>query len=361
MFMAASFSATTDEDHVPLSFDGEDGLTRLIHHLKGAGHKTLVVLCDDNTHRYCYPLVADRLPPGHATVIIPQGEASKELTNVQAVWDQLLELRAGRDAAVLNLGGGMVTDLGGFAASTFKRGIAFYQMPTTLLAMVDAAHGGKTGINYMGLKNVIGSFALPQGTLVFPDFLQTLPQRALKAGMAEMLKHGLIADRNHWNAVRNTSAQAMPQALDLIQASMHIKRHICAMDFYEQNQRKALNLGHTVAHALESCSVRHDRDPLWHGEAVAHGIRVELALAANRLLISWRDTEEIHQTLVRLYGNYTVSRSRLPELMRFMHQDKKNERGLIHCSLLQAIGDVWPSVPVHENELERALRETLLS
>lgn len=338
----------------PQVYQDDDGWTSLKHSLEESP-RTVLVVCDQNTQACCLPRLQDAGLPSENMVVLQAGEASKTLEGVQKIWNALLELQADRNALVINLGGGMVSDLGGFAAATYKRGLAFVNIPTTLLAMVDAAYGGKTGINYGELKNTIGTFTQPAAILLDAFFLQTLPKRALISGMAEMLKHGLMSDPDHWRALLACTPEMMLEQISYIRRSLDLKRHIVQQDFFEMGPRRALNLGHTVGHALESYSARNDADPLWHGEAIAQGVQVEAHIAYQRLLLSRHELDEILAGFSGLFEPYLLSRSAFPELIAFMQQDKKNQRGLIHCALLDGLGCVWPSVPVHESEMERAL------
>ena len=226
----------------------------------------LFMLTDSHTAEYCLPILADSIGeiPYHL-LTIEAGERSKNLASVQAVWDFLFKHRATREALLINLGGGMITDLGGFAAATYMRGIRFVNIPTTLLAMVDASSGGKTGIDYNGIKNGIGTFTQPLATLIHPNFLRTLPATELLSGFAEMLKHALIASPEEWIRLLQLAQEELPQAQfvaalserGLLHNSIAIKEQVVAQDPREAGMRKILNFGHTVGHAIESTMLHH--------------------------------------------------------------------------------------------------------
>ena len=234
----------------------------------------LFVLTDSHTAVHCLPLLAESIGkiPYHV-LTIEAGEESKCLSSVQVVWDFLLKHHATREAMLINLGGGMVTDLGGFAAATYMRGIRFVNIPTTLLAMVDASSGGKTGFDYQVIKNVIGSFTQPEATLIDPDFLRTLPVGELLSGLAEMFKHGLIASPRHWQELLawDIHGQDIATLAPLIADSIAIKERIVAADPQEKNIRRTLNFGHTIGHGIEAVS-QESESPLYHGECVALGM-----------------------------------------------------------------------------------------
>ena len=226
----------------------------------------LFVLTDSHTAEYCLPILADSIGQiSYHLLTIEAGEQSKNLASVQAVWDFMLKHRATREALLINLGGGMITDLGGFAAATYMRGIRFVNIPTTLLAMVDASSGGKTGVDYQGIKNVIGTFTPPVATLIHPDFLRTLPAAELLSGFAEMLKHALIASPKEWIKLLQLAQEELPQeqfvealsSTGALQASIQIKENVVSQDPHEAGLRKILNFGHTVGHAIESTMLHH--------------------------------------------------------------------------------------------------------
>lgn len=238
---------------------------------------------------------------------------------------------------MINLGGGVVTDLGGFAASTYKRGIDFIHVPTTLLSQVDAAVGGKTGIDIDNLKNIIGTFTQPKVVFIEHAFLSTLPARQIKSGTAEMLKHGLIADADYWNLLKNSDLEHPTE--ELIYESVLIKNNVIKQDPTERGLRKILNFGHTIGHALESYSLDNDKHPLTHGEAIAAGMICEAWISNQKASLSDADMQDVIDTLLSIYGKYGVKESCHPVLRKIMKKDKKNQGGKINCSLLTRIAN----------------------
>ena len=210
----------------------------------------LFILCDENTHEYCLPILLPNMEINcpFEIIEIEAGEEMKTIETATQLWEILTEFEADRKALLLNLGGGVITDLGGFVASTYKRGIKFINLPTSLLGMCDASIGGKTGIDHQFIKNIVGTFALPERIFVFSNFLKTLPFRELKSGFAEMMKHGLIADKKHWDDLINLPEISVEHIQPHIETSMKIKENIVHIDYQEKNIRKVLNFGHTIGH-----------------------------------------------------------------------------------------------------------------
>jgi 3-dehydroquinate synthase len=237
---------------------------------------------------------------------------------------------------MINLGGGVISDMGGFAASTFKRGIDFVHVPTTLLSQVDASVGGKTGIDIDSIKNIIGTFTQPKAVFIAYEFLQTLPERQILSGLAEMLKHGLIMDVDYWDALKNSDL-TNPSA-ELIYWSIRIKNKIVIEDPTEQGIRKALNFGHTVGHAVETNSLINDENPLTHGEAIAIGMICEAYLSHKKTGLSSAELAEIVEVIGDLYPKYTLEELSYDALLAIMMKDKKNQNGKINCTLLSQIG-----------------------
>ena len=293
------------------------------------------ILCDKNTERHCLPLLAQ----DEATLIcIDSSDEAKNIDTLTQVWHTLQEGGATRHSLLLNLGGGMVTDLGGFAAATFKRGIRFVNIPTTLLAMVDAAVGGKTGINFGGLKNEVGCFRDADEVVIHTPFLATLDAANLRAGYAEMLKHALLTDRKMWadHLLYDLAKPDLKVLQDMVRQSIEVKQHIVSEDPHERGLRKVLNLGHTIGHAIESLALK--RTPLLHGYAVAYGLIAELYLSAAQ---AGFPTEAIHQTVnfVRTYyGRPDIGCNDYDALYALMMHDKKNCGNDINFTLLADIG-----------------------
>ena len=288
---------------------------------------------------------------------LADGEEHKSLAAVEQIWQFLLSHHATREAVLVNVGGGMVCDLGGFAASTYKRGIPFIHVPTTLLAMVDAATGGKTGFDYGGLKNSIGTFAIPLRTLIEPSLLHTLPPKELLSGYGEMLKHGLLDTAAHWNAllqIDNAPAQMREHLCGLIAESMAVKERFVVADPQEQGLRRALNLGHTVGHAIEAQALSQgQRVP--HGYCVVWGLVCALYLSVLRCGFPKQHLRELTQVMLRLYGRPACNCKEQTQLLTLMRQDKKNTAAGIRFTLLRAIGEPVVDAIVPETEIHEAV------
>ena len=329
----------------------------------------LFVLCDETTRQFCLPV----LPLGSAAslceepstlITIPAGDTNKTLESLSHVWSELQKGGATRHSLMLNLGGGMVTDLGGFAASTFKRGIQYINIPTTLLAMVDASVGGKTGINFGGLKNEVGVFNNASSVIIDTIFLRTLDSENLLSGFAEMLKHGLISDEKTWaelmseelrvkNFLRPVGSKRQSRAAAALHESIAVKQRIVLEDPTEKGIRKALNLGHTAGHAFESFALK--RKPVLHGYAVAWGLIVELYLSVTK---TGFPVDRMRQTVSFIrehYGSLSFTCKDYPELTELMHHDKKNTGSTINFTLLGGIGDIRINQTATEEEIKEAL------
>ena len=292
-------------------------------------HDRIFILTDEKTAVACLPVIqCYRSLRNARSITVKQGDTHKDIEALADIWQFLSQNGATRHSLLINLGGGMITDLGGFAAATFKRGIDFINIPTTLLAMVDASVGGKTGINFCGLKNEIGAFCDARYVLLNTAFLKTLDQENLRSGYAEMLKHGLI--------------------------SVAVKRDIVEQDPHEHGIRKALNLGHTIGHAFESFAMKKG-SPILHGYAVAYGIVCELYLSAVKTAFP---TEKMRQTVAFIrenYGQMDITCDDYPELLALMRHDKKNTAGTINFTLLADIGDIRINQTATEEEIKEAL------
>ena len=330
--------------------------TELAKAIAECEHDRIFVLVDETTNKLCWSLVKDYLCLKDAqTIVIGATDRRKNLDTLIHVWESLQQGKATRHSLLINLGGGMVTDLGGFAASTYKRGINFINIPTTLLAMVDASVGGKTGINFGGLKNEIGVFNDAEFVLLDTNWLRTLDEENIRSGYAEMLKHGLIADDTMWAELINFNL-AQPnlrQLASMLNKSVRIKERIVAEDPHEKGIRKALNLGHTFGHAFESWAMK--RQPVLHGYAVAFGLIAELYLATTRTDFP---TERMRQTVnfIRAYyGSLPITCNDYPELIELMHHDKKNRGNEINVTLLGGIGDIRIDQTITEEDIKEAL------
>ena len=329
----------------------------LVNAIAECEHDKIFILTDQTTHDMCLPKLQNFLClKGAQSIVIKAGDTNKTLDSLAEVWTALSQGGATRHSLMINLGGGMVTDLGGFAASTFKRGIDFINIPTTLLAMVDASVGGKTGINFGGLKNEIGVFSDSKFVIINTQFLDTLDHDNICSGYAEMLKHGLISDDKHWAELVgfNLAQPDLAQLQRMVAESIKVKERIVTEDPHEHGIRKALNLGHTVGHALESFAMKHGR-PVLHGYAVAYGMVCELYLSARKTNFS---TDKMHQTvrfILDHYGRLPYTCDDYPELLELMRHDKKNTSGIINFTLLGGIGDIRINQTATKEEIEDAL------
>ncbi len=319
-------------------------------------HDKTFILVDDITKEKCLPLILNYLRIQEEQVItIGHSDKHKDLASLSHVWEGLQEGKATRNSLLINLGGGMVTDLGGFAASTFKRGINFINIPTTLLSMVDASVGGKTGINFGGLKNEIGVFNNANFVLIDTTWLKTLDAENIKSGYGEMLKHGLIANPSMWAELIKFDIDHPDLALlsSMLQKSIKVKETIVEKDPHEQNIRKALNLGHTFGHAFEAWALKHS--PILHGYAVAYGLIAELYLASVKVGFP---TDQMRQTVNYIreyYGALPITCDDYEELIRYMRHDKKNRGNEINVTLLRGIGDIRINQVITEEEVKEAL------
>lgn len=312
---------------------------QLNQYLAECSPSTIFILTDENTHNHCLPILLPQLETETPFEIleIEPGEEMKVIETAAHLWSILAEFEADRKALILNLGGGVVTDMGGFVASTYKRGIRFINVPTTLLAMCDAAIGGKTGIDHGFLKNIVGTFAMPEQTFIFSDFLKTLPYEELRSGFAEMLKHGLIADRAHWHQLNAMPELNVDQIAQHIWTSAMIKQHIVEADFKEQNIRKTLNFGHTVGHAVESLFMS-SGTPIPHGEGVAMGMICEAKIAHIHALISDEELNEVSSCIFKFFPKLDIDGYSDEAIIQLMRNDKKNDGHNINFSLIKGIG-----------------------
>jgi len=320
-----------------------------------ADYSQVYVLMDENTNQHCLPLLQDALVDDEVYFFfleVPSGEASKDLSTCASLWESLSEDNADRKTLVLNLGGGMITDLGGFVASLYKRGISFYNIPTSLLAMVDAAIGGKCGIDFVGFKNQIGVFQNAEQTFLYPPFLETLPELEFWSGMAEMYKHALISDTAHWTALKIfDKAEVTPQ---LIEQSAALKAEVVANDPLEKGARKKLNFGHTIGHAVESYFLQKEK-PMPHGYAIAFGMICEAHISAQQNRLNLVEYDEIEDYLKTKYEFPTIPEKDFPILFEFMQQDKKNEHGSVNFTLLNSIGSAVINQTATEDQIKASL------
>lgn len=329
----------------------------LVNAISECEHDRIFVLTDETTQQLCWPKIKNFKALQNSTqIIIKATDTHKNLDTLSQVWQALSNGGATRHSLMINLGGGMVTDLGGFAASTFKRGIDFINIPTTLLAMVDASVGGKTGINFGGLKNEIGVFSDSRFVIINTQFLDTLDHDNICSGYAEMLKHGLISDERTWAELVtfDLGNPDLSQLQRMVAESIKVKERIVEADPHEHGIRKALNLGHTMGHAFESFAMRRDT-PILHGYAVAYGLISELYMSARKTAFP---TDRMHQTVRFIrenYGTLNITCDDYPTLIELMHHDKKNTSGIINFTLLGNVGDIRINQTANEEEIKEAL------
>lgn len=319
-------------------------------------HDKLFVLTDTTTKEKCLPLIEGTGCLKDARhITIGATDAHKNLETLSAVWTVMSGYGATRHSLLINLGGGMVTDLGGFAASTFKRGIRYINIPTTLLSMVDASVGGKTGINFNGLKNEIGVFNSPEVVLIDTHFLQTLDMENICSGYAEMLKHGLISNREHLAELLNFDMEQPDLKFlgEMVGRSVEVKEHIVEADPLEHGIRKALNLGHTVGHAFESFALK--KKPVLHGYAVAWGLICELYLSCAKTGFPTLTMRQCVQFIKENYGRLDITCDDYPALLELMTHDKKNTSGTINFTLLSDVGEIKINQTATQEEIYEAL------
>jgi len=314
-------------------------------------YSQVVVLADENTAQLCYPLVQATIP-AHQLITVKVGEENKNLETCGQVWEQLTNLKLDRHSLVLIIGGGVLGDMGGFCAATYKRGIDFVLMPTTLLAQADASVGGKLGIDFMGYKNHIGVFCEPLATLISPTFLKTLPERELRSGFAEVIKHCLISDQPMWDVLRKKDLNSQDWET-LLAHSVDFKRGVVATDPKEKGLRKILNFGHTIGHAVESYFLE-SGNRIFHGEAIAIGMITEAWIAMTKNLLKKPELEQITTYLKKVYPAVAVPTNR-NELVALALQDKKNKGNKILMALPEGIGKARWDVEVTREEINGSL------
>ena len=349
-----------DRQKVIISNDLQKALSNAIAECP---HDKLFVLVDETTHQLCLPVIAgfDCMQEAQC-IVIGATDTHKTLDTLSHVWAELQRMGATRHSLLINLGGGMVTDLGGFAASTFKRGLAYINIPTTLLSMVDASVGGKTGINFGGLKNEIGVFNNANSVILDTIFLQTMDQENILSGYAEMLKHGLISEEKMWAELLNfnldhpdgqDNLEFLVQLGRMLADSVAVKQRIVTEDPTEHGIRKALNLGHTAGHAFESLAL--ERKPILHGYAVAYGLVVELYLCCVKTGFPQNKMRQTVAFIKEHYGRMPITCDDYPKLIELMHHDKKNVGTDINFTLLGGIGDIRINQTATEEDIKEAL------
>lgn len=318
-----------------------DTISQLVNFIEKNNYTRFFILTDEHTSKHCLPLLQSKFTDAHQYDIIEinAGEESKNIDFCCGIWKMLIDFAADRHSLMINLGGGVIGDMGGFAASTYKRGIDFVQVPTTLLSQVDASVGGKTGIDFDNLKNIIGTFTSPKAVFIEHAFLITLPERQILSGYAEMLKHGLIADAAYWHELKAYDKNVGLPSAELVYKSVVIKNKVVVADPFEKGYRKCLNFGHTIGHAVETYSLQNDENHLTHGEAVAIGMICEAWLSHKKAGLTADELEDITTVLSQLYPKYHLEDSCHSVLHSLMKADKKNQGDSINCTLLHKIGE----------------------
>lgn len=333
----------------------EDALDALVDKINP---NSIFILVDHNTLERVLPRILSECKTlGDAQIIkIKPGDENKSLDSLSIIWKQMSDWGATRNSLLINLGGGMITDIGAFAAATFKRGIKFINVPTTLLAAVDAAVGGKTGINFNGFKNEIGAFKNADAVIISTTFLGTLPPEEIKSGYAEMIKHAMITDKGIFdNIIKMPITTIDPNSmLDLVEQSNDVKNDIVSQDPFEQNIRKALNFGHTVGHAFESLALNR-QSPIPHGYAVAYGLIVETIISVMKYHFPTDIMRKLASYIYINYRGFSFSCEDYDVLIDIMKHDKKNRvKGEIAMTLLRNIGELEINTQVTDDEIKAA-------
>lgn len=321
----------------------------------------ITVLTDENIPKSLIKKIEKSLNRKLIKIIIPAGEKEKNIETVKVIWKKMLEEELDRKSLLINLGGGVITDMGGFAASTFMRGIDFLNIPTTLLSQVDASVGGKTGVNFMDLKNGIGVFKNPVGVLVDVDTLKTLPKRELIAAFGEIIKNGVISGPEHFNLITSKKPEKFNQKelIKIIKQSIKIKSEIVKKDPNEKELRKVLNFGHTIGHAIESLSWRSNK-PLVHGEAVAIGMITEARLSNFLGILSKNNLNKIEKSIIRACLPIKIKNIKSEDIIKMILIDKKNSSGKINWSLPEKIGKVLININVQKKLVIKAVESILI-
>ncbi|MCE7073521.1 3-dehydroquinate synthase [Dyadobacter sp. CY327] len=322
--------------------------------LSSSEYSKVFVIADNNTKKHCYPYFKAVLP-AHSIVSVPSGESNKLLSTCEKIWDAMTKEALDRHALVINVGGGVIGDMGGFCAAVYKRGIDFIQVPTTLLSQVDASVGGKLGVDFQGFKNHLGVFTLPRKVLIDPVFLKTLPEREIRSGFAEIIKHCLIADAAKWEEIRSKDFEEQNWT-DLIAHSVKIKQSVVDQDPTEKGLRKILNFGHTLGHAVETYFLNKPANQrLYHGEAIAVGMIMESYLSFSRKMIDQQTLTNIEEFLFATYGKVDIKREDIEEIINLTRQDKKNKGKEVRFSLLKGAGQCAFNIVVSASEMRKSI------
>ncbi len=337
-------------------FLAEDFESDLRHFFQNLDNDKIFIICDSNTEKYCLPKLSGELDKPFEVFVFPAGEAYKNINTAIDIWRFLSKHGADRHSLIVNLGGGVVSDLGGFVASTFKRGIDYINIPTTLLAQVDASIGGKTGVNLNFLKNEVGSFYDPKAVLISTEWLKTLPDREFLSGFAEIVKHALLTSEEDWNLVKHLPAISFDENIlkKVIENSVKTKMRFVKEDPKDTGIRKALNFGHTVGHAIETFFQLKGVNIL-HGEAVAIGMIAEIFLSNQKFIFDFHKVFEISELIARTFPAYRIQMKDYEEIYEIMKHDKKNRYDQIRFTLLKDIGKYEINQTADKPEIFEAL------
>jgi len=331
---------TATQYSVYFDIEGYETLAELLTHSR---YSKIFILVDENTSQYCLPHLLNNLATEIEIEIIELevGEIHKNIETCTEVWGALSELGGDRKSVLINLGGGVISDLGGFVACTFKRGIDFINIPTTLLSMVDASIGGKNGVDLGSIKNQIGIIREPKAVIIDTQFLSTLPQNEMRSGLAEMLKHGLIFDKNYWDKFKNLKDLNTVDLDNLIYQSIQIKNTIVCEDISENGIRKSLNFGHTLGHGIESYFLENEvKTGLLHGEAIAIGMILESYISREKGLLTNEEYQEIKYIINDIFDRIEFTQNDIDKIIELLIFDKKNEFGKVQFALLDGIGKI---------------------
>ncbi len=328
--------------------------TLLNEFIEVGDYSNLMLIVDENSRKYCLPIILQNLNHDFRIVEVKSSEKNKSLESSKRIWQQMIDHNADRNSLCINLGGGVIGDMGGFCASSFMRGVDFIQLPTTLLSMVDSSIGGKLGIDFNGFKNLVGLFKDPESVFIYPKFLKTLSKRELMSGMAEVYKYGLIHDSEFWNQLIKIKNVHTSDMTDLIFKSLEIKKDIVEKDPFEKGLRKVLNFGHTIGHALETANLN-TKGHLLHGEAVALGMIGEMHISFQKEMLSQKKLDQVADFLFDQYeiNGETMFESEI--IFRLCLMDKKNRNQKILASLLSDIGECQINIEIQQSEIDLAL------
>jgi 3-dehydroquinate synthase len=332
----------------------DDSLESLNGFLAASGYSSVFVLVDENTKEHCLPIL-NTLISVYTIIETKSGETHKNTSTCETIWQQLIENNADRKALFINLGGGVIGDMGGFAASCYKRGVDFINIPTTLLSQVDSSIGGKLGIDFKYGKNLIGLFRNPKAVFVSPVFFNTLPQRQFINGWAEIFKHGLIQNQHQWQQYKEIDILNTDMN-EIVYHSLLIKKTVVEKDPFEKGLRKILNFGHTIGHAIEAYSLENEDDSLLHGEAIVIGMICEAYLSVKKCSLQESELQEITILLLKHFPKHNISAFNAEKLLQIMSIDKKNEGSSIMAALLSAIGKCEYDIAITKEDILESLK-----